>query len=244
MSRASISAEVVTSGVDEIAHVDELLEYVLAGEMDLASFRPVPVDMDRLPGVIETIAGHDLMVVSNIALDENAYLYLEAGPSWFDRPEYAVLRPETIAAWREGRVVRWQGQQAYRRDTAQPLFAALVAGLHGAGVPMLVGTDVGVEGMVPGHIHREIELLAEVGLSRYDALRAATTNAGESLRRAGFDDRVGTITPGARADLVLLRRDPLTWPGATRDRIGVMVRGRWFGQAELDGLTAELLASY
>jgi hypothetical protein len=237
-------AEVVTSGVDEFAHVDELLEYFFTEEMDLSGFRPIPIDMERLPGVIETVAGHDLMVVSNIALDENAYLYLEAGPSWFDRPEYAVLRPQTIAVWREGRVVRWQGQQAYRRDTAQPLFAALVAGLHGAGVPMLVGTDVGVEGMVPGHIHREIELLAEAGLSRYDALRAATANAGESLRRAGFDDPVGTVTPGARADLVLLRRDPLIWPGATRDRVGVMARGHWYSQAELDARTAELLASY
>jgi imidazolonepropionase-like amidohydrolase len=140
-------------------------------------------------------------------------------------------------------VVRWQGQLAFRRDV-QPLFAKLVAGLHDAGVPILAGTDVGVEGIAPWHIHREIELLAAAGLSRHEALRAATANAGESLRRAGFDDEVGTITPGARADLVLLRRDPLIWPGATRERVGVMARGHWYSQADLDRLTAELLASY
>jgi hypothetical protein len=236
-------ADAVDSGIDEIAHVDELLEYFLTEEMDLRNFRPIPVDLDRLPGVIETVAGADLMVVSNMVVDENAFLYLEAGPSYFDRPEYTVIRTATIAAWREGRVVRWQGQQDYPRDV-QALFASLVAGLHDAGVPILVGTDVAVEGIVPWHIHREIELLVEAGLSRYEAMRAATTNAGESLRRAGFEGNLGTVAPGARADLVLLRRNPLVDPDATRDRVGVMAQGRWYTQAELYDLTAELLASY
>ncbi|MCU9848954.1 amidohydrolase family protein [Defluviimonas sp. WL0024] len=236
--------DIVTSGVDEFAHVDELLDYFLVEEIDPWNFRPVPVDMASLPDVVATIAGQDLMVVSNMVADENVWHYLEAGPSYFDRPEYSVIRPETLAGWRTGRVVRWQGQQDIRRDSWQPLFAALVRELHATGVPILTGTDVSIDGIVPWHIHREIELLSEAGLSRYEALRAATANAGESLRRAGFGDVIGTVTPGARADLVLLRHNPLIENGSTRDRIGVMARGLWYSQAELDELTAELVASY
>jgi imidazolonepropionase-like amidohydrolase len=235
--------DAVSSGMDEIAHVDELLDFILARKMDLDHFDPIPVNEAKLQKVIDTVAGHDLMVVSNMVVDENAIDYLEAGPSYFDRPEYKVIRPETVAQWRKSRVVHWQGQQDYRREV-QPYFAALVKGLHDAGVPILTGTDVGVEGITPSHIHREIELLVEAGLSRYEALRAATVNANDSLRRTGFDVNVGTVTPGASADLVLLRANPLTTPDATRDRVGVMSQGRWRTQGELDKLTAELTTSY
>ena len=44
-------------------------------------------------------------------------------------------------------------------------------------------------------------------MSSWDALRAATTVAAELLDQNGV---LGTIAPGARADIVALRDDPLT----------------------------------
>jgi hypothetical protein len=234
--------DVVTSGVDELAHADELLEYFVNAD-DLHNLRQVPVDEAKLQKVIDTVAGHDMMVVSAMSTVEKVNRYLEGGPAYFERPEYKVIRPETIARWGKGLVVSWQGRQEYRRFM-QPYLGKLVKGLHDAGVPILTGTDVGVDGILPSDNHLEIELLAEAGFSRYEALRAATANAGISLRRAGFEGNVGTVTPGAVADLVLLKADPLTTPYATTERVGVMARGQWRTQAELDKLVAEVVASY
>ncbi|UFS97779.1 amidohydrolase family protein [Nocardia huaxiensis] len=93
-----------------------------------------------------------------------------------------------------------------------------VAALHAAGVPILAGTDANAIPVSPvrppfgASLHRELELLVRAGLSTADALRAATTGP---ARAFGLTDR-GAITPGLRADLVLLDGDPLADITATR----------------------------
>lgn len=87
-----------------------------------------------------------------------------------------------------------------------------VAALRDAGVDIIAGTDSSIP--VPTHggvvhgasLHHEMRLLVSSGLSPVEALRAATS---VSARRFGLDDR-GRITPGARADLVLVDGDPTT----------------------------------
>ena len=54
----------------------------------------------------------------------------------------------------------------------------------------------------------------------------------------------GEVTVGQRADLVLLESNPMEDVSATRQRLGVMSRRRWYSQDELDRLVAELIASY
>jgi len=141
-------------------------------------------------------------------------------------------------------MVNWQGQQDWRRDTLQPFYEQMTLALHAAGVPILTGTDTGVEGGLPVHIHRELELLVKTGLSPYEALIAATKNAAMSVKRMGVDDAFGEVAVGQRADLLLLSSNPLQDVRATRQRLGVMSRGRWYPQSELDRLVAEVVASY
>lgn len=94
-----------------------------------------------------------------------------------------------------------------------------------AGVRVALGTDCGI---VPhGENLRELELMAERGLSPSEALVAATSSAAELL---GLSDQVGTIREGCRADLVVVAGDPLDL-GALRSRIeavyqdGLLVSG-------------------
>lgn len=93
-----------------------------------------------------------------------------------------------------------------------------VTALHRAGVPVLAGTDANAVPGSPanvafGHtLHGELELLVEAGLSTVDALRAATSLPAKHF---GLTDR-GAITPGLRADLVLLAENPLSDIRATR----------------------------
>ena len=125
-----------------------------------------------------------------------------------------------------------------------PFLMTMIKALHEAGVPLLIGTDIPVEGMLPAHVHRELELLVEAGLTPFEALEAGTKNAGLSVERMGSDGSFGTVAVGQRADLMLLSANPLVDVSRTRERQGVMAHGRWFTRAELDRLVEAYVASY
>jgi imidazolonepropionase-like amidohydrolase len=99
--------------------------------------------------------------------------------------------------------------------------------MHKVGIPILAGTD-GI-GEIPMIIdiphgrglHTELELLVEAGLTPAEAIRAATVVPAE---RHELHDR-GTIEPGKRADLVLLKHDPLVNISNTRSIVRIWVGG-------------------
>ena len=234
----------LATGLREVVHVDEFLDAHLIADSSPHSFAPSPIDLERIPESVALVATHDAFVVANMAMDVVTYEYLEKGPRYFDRPQYACIRPETIEAWRVGRMVAWQGQEDWRRNSVRPFLESMIRSLHAAGVLILTGTDTGEQGGLPEHIHRELELLVGAGLSPYEALSATTTNAHASVNRMGIDDAFGQVAVGQRADLILLRSNPLVNVAATRSRIGVMSRGRWYTQEQLDELVRELVATY
>ena len=110
----------------------------------------------------------------------------------------------------------------------------------------MVGTDTAflMEGTVPAKIHRELELLVEAGLSNFAALSAATTQAARVAARMGRDHKFGSVTTGARADLLLLEGNPLDDVSQTRHRLGVMARGRYHSQADLDLMVDDFVATH
>ncbi len=78
--------------------------------------------------------------------------------------------------------------------------------LFEAGVPVALGTDAGIGGLLHGEATlRELELLVAAGLSPTDALLAGTVR---SARALGLSDDRGTIAAGMRADLVLVDGKP------------------------------------
>lgn len=94
--------------------------------------------------------------------------------------------------------------------------------LKEAGVDVLAGTDAPNPGNAHGpSMHRELELLVEVGLSPVEALAAATSIPAARFRLA---DR-GRIAPGLRADLLLVNGDPSKDIRATRDIVNVWKQG-------------------
>ena len=91
------------------------------------------------------------------------------------------------------------------------------------GIPLVAGTDCGLRGVRADMIGREIELLADHGLSPMDALRAATSRAAEVL---GLGHLVGRIAPGMVADLIAVAGDPTEDARVLRQPLLVLQRGR------------------
>ena len=108
-----------------------------------------------------------------------------------------------------------QFQQVYERvSTRQSLYStlfpkamALEKAFADAGGLLVAGTDpTGSGGVIPGYSNqRQIELLVEAGFSPVEAIRVATLNGARYL---GRDARVGSLSAGKQADLVLLAGDP------------------------------------
>jgi len=76
---------------------------------------------------------------------------------------------------------------------------------------------------------RELELLVESGLTPLEAITAATSTAAAFLYRS---DQFGSLQPGLKADLVVLRSDPSRNISAVREVDRVMVGGAWIDLAK------------
>ncbi|WP_436884410.1 amidohydrolase family protein [Mammaliicoccus sciuri] len=75
---------------------------------------------------------------------------------------------------------------------------------HQAGVKIAMGTDAGV--FKHGTNLRELELMVEHGMTEMEAIVSSTKTAAECL---GYDDDLGTIEVGKKADFIILDQNPL-----------------------------------
>ena len=74
-----------------------------------------------------------------------------------------------------------------------------------------------------GSVYEEIQFLIKLGLSRAEALAAATINGAKIL---GLENEIGTIEVGKRADIVLLEANPLESSDAYKQIRDVIFAGR------------------
>jgi imidazolonepropionase-like amidohydrolase len=104
-----------------------------------------------------------------------------------------------------------------------------VKAVAAAGGTILAGTD---SPLVPYglSLHVELQTFVDAGLTPFQALQTATTNAARAL---GVGDQLGTIEPGKLADLTFLGGDPLADIRNTRNVRRVMRSGRLYTMADL-----------
>ena len=126
--------------------------------------------------------------------------------------------PEWFARW----YADWQLSEAWVASVVRSLQDALMR-YHEAGVPIVMGTD---SGGWPHMVHafhgptalRELQLMADAGMTPAQVLRAATVTP---ARMMGILDQVGTVEVGKRADLIVVRGRPAAGHfGARQSRVG------------------------
>ncbi len=118
----------------------------------------------------------------------------------------------------------------------------MIAAIRDAGGRLLIGTDAGFGWILPGSsIHDEMASFEQAGLSPFEVLRAATSDAAAV---AGREAEFGRVAEGMRADLLLVARNPLVEVAALRESSGTMVRGRWLSRGTLQSMRAAIVAEY
>jgi hypothetical protein len=142
-------------------------------------------------------------------------------------------RPE----WNQGarqiaRAGAWVGTIISSRDglCGAPTYRSrhVIAALLRENVRLLAGADAGI-GPVRARtgLHCELRTLVAAGLTPYQALITATANPGAfASAHLSSTSTFGTVTVGARADLVLLSKDPRADIRAVEKPVTVIVRGR------------------
>jgi imidazolonepropionase-like amidohydrolase len=104
---------------------------------------------------------------------------------------------------------------------------AVLRALYAAGIPIVAGTDKAV----PGHsVHRELEIYVQAGLTPMQVIQLATSGAAKVM---GLDADVGTVVAGKRADLILVRGNPLENFSDLRNVTRVVTKGQMYDPARL-----------
>jgi imidazolonepropionase-like amidohydrolase len=244
----------------QIEHLDGYLAALLPPGSDEAATAnqwgqvpPAPVleavDMDRLPSLARQVAASGAWNGPTLALFEKLADTETSTETLRTAPEMRWVPTAALDQWTGQR-----GQMAAAfggLDGFVEMRREIVLALHRAGAPLLAGSDTTQLFHLAGPgLHEEIAAFRAAGLPAAAALRTATAAPADYLdaladhgsatgRAADF----GRIAPGLRADLVLLRGNPLEEIAATREIDGVMVRGRWLDRQELDGLLDEVEAA-
>ncbi|HET9533609.1 MAG TPA: amidohydrolase family protein [Blastocatellia bacterium] len=222
-------------GQETIDHIDGYVEYLKAEN--------APVDEARLADVVRRTKQAGAWIVPTMVLWE-VIIGAPDMQTLVSFPELKYMPPQQVENWKnayQGRIAHPQ----YNRKTAEQIAAnrnRILKALHDGGVPILFGTDSPQQFSVPGFsIHREMSHMLKSGMTPYEIIRSATKNVGDYFKdKDGF----GTIAAGKRADLILIDADPLKDVSSIARRSGVMVRGRWLPEAEIQQRLAKIAQSY
>jgi tetratricopeptide (TPR) repeat protein len=259
--------DVVSSGLNELSHV-ELIPLALINSpgfdtlskerwgdefLNLAFGLIGPIHDDpsgnelrRVQGLLTSailkLKATPITITTTIICDEAVALKYVDIQKIASKP-YSFYLPQRF--WND--MQRGNDKNAYFRgkEWAAEIFYGLVTyslrEIRKCGIPIVAGTDTGPAymGIVPGFsLHEELQLLVDCGYSPYEALSAATRDASHVIAKMTGKDEFGTIEVGKRADLILLKGNPLLDIKEATAPVGVMTAGVWLPRNALDELLA------
>ncbi|HEX2308041.1 MAG TPA: amidohydrolase family protein, partial [Jatrophihabitantaceae bacterium] len=183
---------------------------------------PVP-DPATVRAVVEAAHSAGLLVVAHALRVDMVRRAVDAGVDELAHTPTERLPAELVERIAAARIGVVSTLQTFFSSGTGTTAAANAADLVEAGVTLRYGTDLGNIGTGPGVDPRELDRLADAGLGRLGALRAATEGAAAA---PGIRGRTGRLRMGEPAALVVLPGDPLQEPGLWRTVVAVVADGR------------------
>jgi len=162
-------------------------------------------DEERCLRIIKKLSEYGVFQTPTLTINTFDSRRFYADPTW--RETYRELPEAAEKDWMDGslRLAAIDVTENAMKFDAWSL--SLVNRMHQEGVKIIAGTDTPIGYLTPGYsLHKELELLAEAGLSNLEVLRSATITPAEFF---SLEDQMGTIEAGKLADLVILNDNPL-----------------------------------
>ena len=229
---------VVAAGQYEVAHIHSFHSEFFMDFDETDVFREYGIDYAETDNVVTTARNAGMRVTTSLVVNQ-ALSDAQDLDGFLARPmmEYEIGWAAPYISSPDYRL-RTMWTAAYLDNHYLPWIYDLIRKLHDAGVPLVLGTDSGLPGLVHGFsTHDELELLVRSGLTPYQAWLTATHNAAVAV---SAQDKWGTIEPGKQADFILLSKHPFLEVSHSTSIIGVMKKGRWFDHEALEKLHAEI----
>jgi imidazolonepropionase-like amidohydrolase len=193
-----------------VAHIHTLesahgvIDAGIAGLMH--SVRDAPVDS----ALVRKMRENNVFSVSTLAREEAQFIYAGQRAPYLDDPFLTGVISDSIvgalgdSAFQAGLMANpelpeWRPALETAKQNLKTLFDA--------GVKIGFGSDSGPPRRFEGYFeHREMELMAEAGLTPAQIIQIATKNSAEIL---GIDNDYGTVEPGKMAEFLVLGANPL-----------------------------------
>jgi imidazolonepropionase-like amidohydrolase len=210
----------VAAGVDRLHHVftadaladysDDDLRLLVRGERPTGT-GPM-ANILRGPYIVPTIEMRQ------------AYARAARFPELLEHPRFAQQLPPDIyqhlrKTWSNPASIPWGIGATERVKVAKQKLAKFIAA--GGREQIVAGTDAGSPLNVHPAVLREIRNLHEAGLTAMEAIQAATLRPAQMQ---GVLDKLGTLTPGKLADLVVVDGDPLQDLSVIEHRLVLVVK--------------------
>ena len=244
----------------QIEHLDSYLEALLPDNApvkgsvsDIYLYNPKNwesidyLDESRIPELARATVQANPFCTPTLTLFKYTFGIGRTEESIRAQPDIHFYPPKVIDFWlgvnkRYWSTVGVAPKSAERHARYVEIRNKIVRAINAAGGKIMAGSDTPEWLLLYGYtLHRELKTLNEAGLSNYTTLAAATRNPAEFF---GTLKQTGTIEKGKRADLVLLEGNPLQDISNTEKRTGVMLKGRYFTQAEMNKWLDEIAPKF
>lgn len=192
------------AGIDSLEHASgAALAYQRMGG-DLSAMTPDPALIDRMA---RAIVDNDVTVVPTLSVYYTYPTVDEAQAALKELPMGQATGPVNDSLNGLWRYHYGNGPKPKTAMTDMDLVEPLVRRVVELGGRVAVGSDTPAGKFNPpgGGVHKEMEWLVGVGFSPMEAIRAATGTAAEVLDR----DDIGVVAQGRRADLLVVRGNPV-----------------------------------
>ena len=228
MPRAAYSAAITRAhelGIPVAAHMfylEDAKQLVRDGLDVLAhSVRDLPVDAE----LIDLARARNVCLVPTLMREVSVFAY-ESTPEFFSDPfftKYANAETvKTLMSPERQAQVRSNPNTARFKQVLE-LASRNMMQFRNAGIRIAMGTDSGAANRFQGYFeHMELELMVKAGMTPMQAIVASTGDAAACMKRPGI---IGTLQPGAWADLAVYTASPLADIKNTRTLESVWVGG-------------------